>query len=161
LLEGINRDLAELMNGSVQYRGAGTTVAGVTVVDGRVIVFNVGDSRVYRKQEQLLELLTKDDRPLSLEPIPVGEGSRQSSTLLQCLGGNASYRAVSPHVVSVQAVPGDQFLLCTDGLTDVVSLDQMESTISATPMETVKKLRDLAFAAGAPDNVSIVMLQLH
>lgn len=158
-LEVVNHELAELMNGSLHYRGAGTTVAGVAVTNGRVIVFNVGDSRVYRRQEQFLEQLTKDDRAQALQPELSESVARPSNMLLQCLGGVANYRPVSAHVLAVPLTQTEQFLLCTDGLTDAVSLDAMESAISPTPLETVKSLRDLVLKAGAPDNFSIVMLQ--
>jgi len=55
---------------------------------------------------------------------------------------------------------GDEFLLCTDGLTDAVSLDHIEAALSQRPVDTVIRLRDLALSAGAPDNVSIAVVKI-
>jgi serine/threonine protein phosphatase PrpC len=60
------------------------------------------------------------------------------------------------------ALPGDRYLLCSDGLSAVVDREALHTTLSATenPEQTVRRLIDLAYAAGAPDNIACVIADL-
>jgi serine/threonine protein phosphatase PrpC len=99
------------------YRGMGATVAGIVIDEaGGVVLFHVGDSRIYRRQERFLEQITADDR---LDSGSFGETEPEegrATSLLQCLGGVTSLSEIEPHAVRFgMAETPETFLLCTDG----------------------------------------------
>lgn len=135
--------------------GMGTTVAGVVVAERGVIVFNVGDSRVYRLDgSDLVQLSIDDNEP----PAP---GQRRSSILTQTLGGGLSVEPVEPHLGTHALAVGARYLICTDGLTDTVD----DPAISATLREheagrAAFELWQAAIQAGAPDNVTLALVEI-
>jgi serine/threonine protein phosphatase PrpC len=159
-LHDANRHIWHLLASEGKHRGAGTTIAGIVFGVEQCFAFNVGDSRIYRRQEQFLQLLTTDDRLDSERIIQMIPGAASSNILLQALGGSAEFKVIQPHVVPLTFISGDEFLLCTDGLSDTVSLDQMEQAITDNLVVTVSKLQELAFKGGAPDNISILYLRV-
>jgi protein phosphatase len=144
------------------YREMGSTVAGLVVDEaGRVHLFHVGDSRIYRRQERFLEKATVDDR---LESGGYGDGHLESGTgssLLQCLGGAAEYSEIEPHIARFEmADVQETFLLCSDGLWAMLTQDEIEQSMSDSLEQTVADLLERVNAAGAKDNVSIILVRL-
>jgi protein phosphatase len=140
----------------------GATVAGLVAENtGAVYFFHVGDSRIYRREDRFLQLLTVDDR---LDVGGYGESdpdAKPTSSLLQCLGGLAEFSAIEPHVVSFAMSDAPEvFLLCTDGLSDMISQDAMEESILLPHEAAVMALFDRVVAAGARDNVSIIVVEI-
>jgi PPM family protein phosphatase len=161
-LSDVHKALFNFSIADLAYRGMGATVAGVVVdVTGVVHLFHVGDSRIYRKEDRFLQLLTADDR---LEIGGYGETEpdiRPTYSLLQCLGGLVEFSEIEPHVVRFEMSDlSETFLLCSDGLSDMVSLDEMEASISQSHEATIGALFDRAIAAGAKDNVSIMIVEV-
>jgi len=99
------------------WGGMGTTVAGVVVAGHDVIVFNVGDSRVYTFNDGDLHQVSVDDNP------PLSPGQTHTSVLTQIIGGHPGERAVEPHVSTHARADHGVFLVCSDGLSDVVQTD--------------------------------------
>src|SRR6478672_7104846 len=93
----------------------GTTIAGVAVTDESVIVFNVGDSRVYRFDESGLVQLSVDDNE------PPARGQIRSPILTQTLGGSWEVAPIRPHLVTQPLGDPARYLICSDGLTDAIS----------------------------------------
>ncbi|MGY1688906.1 PP2C family protein-serine/threonine phosphatase [Geodermatophilus sp. SYSU D01105] len=146
--------------------GAGTTVAGVALVDEgegpQWAVFHVGDSRVYRWHDGGLESLTTDHSVVQ-ELIDAGylsdEGAAvhpQRHIITRALGVGASNE---PDVLLLPIVPGDRFLACSDGLTGEVGDERIAERLSATagPEAIVAGLVADAEAVGARDNVTVVL----
>lgn len=134
-------------------RGMGTTLAGVRVEpSGHATVFNVGDSRVYRIADGYLGLLSVDDRP-------VDRSADDHGIVTQVLGG-AQRTAVDVHESSVMLAAGDRLMLCTDGLSDVLDDDAISelAAASARPEIAAQALLDAALVEGAPDNVTVVII---
>ncbi len=161
-LQDAHKALFELSSVSTTYRGMGATVAGLALDrTGTVRLFHVGDSRIYRREDRFLQLLTKDDRP---EPSGYGESDSESNakaTLLQCLGGLTSFSEIIPHVGRFEM--GDKpevFLLCSDGLSDMLTLDEIEESMAESHEESVRRLFERVCAAGAKDNVSILIVEI-
>lgn len=153
----IHAELQDLSRSSNSLRGFGTTLAGVLLEPGGGIkVFNVGDSRVYRRQDNYLEQVSTDDR---MPSASYGDAqTAASNALLQCLGGEG---AVEVHSSELSATAkAETFLLCTDGLHDMVSIDDIEGCMSADSEAWAKQLFDRVCKAGAADNVSIVILSV-
>jgi serine/threonine protein phosphatase PrpC len=127
----------------------GTTVAGLWLGGDRVLWFNVGDSSVFRFRGDYLMKLSVDD---------VAEGG--SGAITQALGGAGRRTPVSVHVGDESLSPGTRYLLCSDGLTDVVAFETIEEVLADNAGTAVERLLDLAIAAGAPDNVTIVFVEI-
>ena len=147
--------------------GMGTTVAGLAFIEEGVFAFNVGDSRVYRVQDLFLNKITKDDTSAqALEDAGVWEQGEvrpeTSHSLIQALGGSMELREISPNTYPCNLRNRATYLLCTDGLTDMLGLDGMEETLgSETPDLIVNALFDGAMEAGGKDNVTIIYLQVE
>jgi serine/threonine protein phosphatase PrpC len=156
-LELANRDLFELMAERPVLRGMGTTVAGVIVSPGRVLVFNIGDSRVYAVGDGgALEQLSTDDTPGPKQPD--GRTALVTSSLItQVLGGTTRPATLEPHVLERPLEPGARFLITSDGLTDLVPPAEIAAAIDAHDRESVERLFHLAMSAGGLDNLSIVL----
>ncbi len=111
VLAACNRMLYEAAAGNPELTAMGTAVAGTVVLPDRLIVFNVGDSRVYRVAADGLEQTSVDDRP-QVGGLPSGH------VVTQTLGGHDSYAAIDAHL-SRGPLPTDGCLLvCSDGLTE-------------------------------------------
>ncbi|GGW69810.1 protein phosphatase [Streptomyces lucensis JCM 4490] len=133
----------------------GTTVAGVVVRPGSVLVFNVGDSRVFAAGRDGLRQVSVDDSP------PAGPGRRTTSLVTQCLGGTRPFSAVTPHVTAVPLAPGDRFLVCTDGLTDPVPEEVLDDVLREhDDGRAAFELWKAAIEAGGPDNITLAVVRV-
>lgn len=144
--------------------GMGTTLTGVLTVGFDAFVAHVGDSRAYLFREGRLHRLTRDH---TLAERLVANGVAKSvdddsvadfrSVLINCLGGDRD--DVDVDVCHVPLREGDQLLLCTDGLTDMVPEADIATILSAprTAQATCQSLIDAALAYGGKDNVTVVL----
>jgi PPM family protein phosphatase len=83
-----------------------------------------------------------------------------SHVVTQCLGGTSTFTEITPHIASRPLVSGSIFLLCSDGLTDMLDQDEIEDCIDQEIEIFVDKLFKKALASGGHDNVSICVLKL-
>jgi PPM family protein phosphatase len=136
-----------------EWADMGTTVVVLTVHGDEAFCVNVGDSRCYLMREDVLVQLSADDSPMP--------GGMRSNVVTQTLGGGAG--GVRPHLLTTKLVPGDRFLLCSDGLTDYVCVDRVEERLVAEPdgLETVRNLLRDALDAGGGDNVSALLVTIR
>ncbi|WP_326619839.1 protein phosphatase 2C domain-containing protein [Streptomyces decoyicus] len=131
----------------------GTTVAGVVVQEKSLLVFNVGDSRVFDAAADGLRQVSVDDSP----PLPPGR--RTTSLVTQALGGAVTFSAVTPHLTTVPLAVGDRYLVCTDGLTDPVPQDVLDELLRLhTGGRAAFELWKSAIEAGGPDNITLALL---
>ncbi|MFF4119198.1 PP2C family protein-serine/threonine phosphatase [Streptomyces sp. NPDC001714] len=152
-LNGCNRAVYEAGAGDLATMG--TTVAGIVVRPGSLVVFNVGDSRVFAAGRDELRRLSVDDSP------PLAPGRRTTHLVTQCLGGTPTYRAVLPHVTAMPLSPGDRYLVCTDGLTDAVPEDVCDDVLREhDDGRAAFELWKAAIAAGGPDNVTLAVVRV-
>ena len=152
-LRAVNREVFDAAAAEPALRGMGTTVAGLVAMPERIVWFNVGDSRVYSVRQGFL-------RQLSVDDVPAWQGAG-GSTITQALGGAGAYQEIHPHVGTETTRPGRRYLLCSDGLTDVVPLETIEGALSDDDRGFVGELKDRTLAAGAPDNVSVVLARVR
>ncbi|MDI1262772.1 MAG: protein phosphatase 2C domain-containing protein [bacterium] len=155
-LHAANAHLYEMMDDPARI-GMGTTVAGIVVQDAATIAFNVGDSRAYRFGRSGLVKLSHEDVVVSAHD---GRRAAGSHAITQALGGCAFPVAIAPHLSAgppMQA--GDRFLLCTDGLTDVIDDDEIEAMVGLAEScaAVVGKLVRRAINAGSRDNISVIV----
>jgi protein phosphatase len=145
------------MNQNETHRGMGATVAGLRIAPEGIIGFNVGDARIYRMQDGYLSQLSVDD-----VPVMPRSGAGRTGLITQSLGGVSHFTDIRPHVFTQpRPVTGDRtYLLCSDGLYDGLELEELESAIDDDLGASVSRLFERAMAAGAFDNISIVLLSL-
>lgn len=164
-MQAANHDIIEIAATSNKRKGMGTTavVALLAPEHGAVHVAHVGDSRCYRLRDGFIEQLTMDhsllNDVLQLRP-DIDE------TALARLPGHVVTRALGmeePIRVSVRTFPlaaGDRFVLCSDGLTDVLGSGEIAELLrlAKTPDEIVSLLIQQANAGGGPDNIAVVVV---
>ena len=143
--------------------GMGTTLTAALVEGDRVRVAHVGDSRAYLLRDGDLRLLT-EDHTLVHRMVTEGEISPeeaethpQRSVLTRALGVET---VVDVDDDTVQVRPGDRLLLCTDGLTSMVSEQAIEEALRAVPdpQEAAHRLVQMANQGGGTDNTTVVVL---
>lgn len=155
-LYACNRALYQAAGGTgSELATMGTTVAGVVVQPGSLLTFNVGDSRVFAASRDGLRQVSVDDSP------PLEPGQRTTSLVTQCLGGTPSYCSISPHVTAASLSPGDRYLICTDGLTDPVTPDEIDAvTREHDDGRAAFELWKAAIVAGGPDNITLAVVRI-
>ena len=160
LLRDADAELFSLMQEQPVRRGMGTTVAGLSVAPEQVMAFNVGDSRVYRIAQGALIQLSTDDTPGP--KLADGRTAALTSNLItQSLGGSHQLVGVEPHVVSEALEDGARYLLCSDGLTDLLDRTTMEQLLDRDDAASVQALFEAAMARGGKDNISLILLRLQ
>ena len=133
----------------------GTTIAGLVVTEQSVVVFNVGDSRVYVLDDGGLVQLSADDNE------PAAPGQRRSSVVTQALGGHVDAAPIEPHISTRALAGAARYLICSDGLTDAVSDTAITAILrrhdgGAAAFELWKA----TIAAGAPDNIAVALVEI-
>jgi protein phosphatase len=133
-----------------ECKGMGTTLVGILSYEGRVYMLNIGDSRLYRFRNGILKQLTTDHSMREL----TGKASVPSNLIYNSLGAGTTVFADFTDLTD-QIYPDDTFLLCSDGLSDMLSDEQIVQVLSSTP--TAQHLVQAAKAAGGKDNVSVML----
>lgn len=151
-LDHINNLIASKGRSNEQYKGMGTTLVGLTFYEGEFYSLNCGDSRLYRFRDGELTQLTSDH---SLSNM-LGS-SHHSNIITNCIGGGCSTSFIDIVKITDDVKTGDVYLLCTDGLTDMLP-DHILTTL-LTNGSDANNLCDAAVAAGGLDNVSCCVLQ--
>lgn len=148
-----NEDLYGQMKVRPSLSGMGATIAGIVFHPDRLICFNVGDTRVYRLRDGFLSQLTIDDRP---------PGSTGSGKLTQALGGHRKFTTIEPHVSEHKLPCPSAWLLCTDGVSDFLKVEQMEKCLARSEdTDAVRTLYEDAIRGGSRDDISIILVKLH
>ncbi len=167
-LLNLNRELIKMGNSKPALSGLGTTVAGIDFDGENIVGFNVGDARIYRLVDKKIKQISIDDNLAGLfknEGLEVNgiHKSYLSSTLTQSIGGSDVLTEISPHLFVMKPEKTEKFLLCTDGLTNMVSNEDIEDAIlkSSIPQEVVKRLFNSAIKAGGRDNITIEYIEVE
>lgn len=161
-----NRKIASAMEANESLRGMATTAAVMLFGPDRPSIAHVGDSRIYRLRGRRLEQLTADHSWVSEQ---VRAGVMTEADARRHPWRNVVTRALSGgddpdvDIVDVSIENADTFLICSDGLSSVVSHEVLESIVnSAGALEsTCSALVDAANTAGGPDNITVAILTLH
>lgn len=161
-----NKAVLDAAQGQSTYHGMGTTVAMTLFYDNRVVLGHIGDSRIYRFRRDFLQLLTRDDSLLTeqielgfISAADAGE-SHNRSLVTQALGIEESVRA---HLQEDEALPDDIYLLCSDGLNDLVEDADIARIISALKSNLPLAANHLVQTAkdnGGYDNVSVILAKV-
>lgn len=163
--ERANRQVFDLAQQNPGYQGMGTTLVAALAVHGESYVVNVGDSRCYLIENGMIRQVTVDH---SLVQLLVDRGEitaeearvhPQKNLITRALGVD---RSVACDLLRVETGTGSRLLLCSDGLTNVLS-DQVllrESEREPEPEELCRRLLRMTLEQGAPDNVTVALAQL-
>ncbi|MGX5656958.1 PP2C family protein-serine/threonine phosphatase [Geodermatophilus nigrescens] len=152
--------LREVIRESPQLEGMGTTLTAVLFAGGRLALCHVGDSRAYLLRDGVFTQITHDDTFVQTliddGRITPEEANHhpQRSLLLRALNG----QDVDPDLSMREARAGDRYLLCSDGLSGVVSEETLAHALEdPDPQSTADRLVELALRSGGPDNITVIV----
>lgn len=156
-----NRAVREAAKGSVEYRNMGTTLVSAVSFDGGVVIANVGDSRAYHITKDQIIQVTRDH---SLVEHMVERGDITAEEARRHPNRNLITRALGPDVdpecdcYTCQLLPGDYLLLCTDGLVNTVTDQEILTEVLRADTEScMERLLAISKSRGASDNVTVVL----
>lgn len=150
---------------SVDFQGMGTTCSCLALLPEGALVGHVGDSRVYRLRDDAIEQLTFD-HSLVWEMALAGQASEDEvpayvpkNVITRSLGPNSNVKVDIEGPLEV--LPGDVYLLCSDGLSGPLKSELIGIVLGALPAEeAAQTLVDLANLLGGPDNITVIVVQI-
>ncbi len=157
-----NDQLRSMVEEDPQLEGMGTTLTALLWTGQRLGLVHVGDSRAYLLRDGVLTQITQDhtwvQRLVDEGRITEEEATThpQRSLLMRALGSGDH---VEPDLSIREVRAGDRYLICSDGLSGVVSHQTLEDTLASYqgPQETVQQLIELALRGGGPDNITVII----
>ncbi|WP_282689774.1 MULTISPECIES: PP2C family serine/threonine-protein phosphatase [unclassified Streptomyces] len=157
-----NDQLRVMVEEDPQLEGMGTTLTALLWTGQRLGLVHVGDSRAYLLRDGVLTQITQDhtwvQRLVDEGRITEEEATThpQRSLLMRALGSGDH---VEPDLSIREVRAGDRYLICSDGLSGVVSHQTMEETLASYqgPQETIQELIQLALRGGGPDNITCIV----
>jgi len=159
-----NRRIHDEGTKHAELNGMGTTVVAALVAGDRVILASVGDSRIYRYRGGSLEQLTQDDTWLaSVLGAKQAEDADQAHPLRHVLTSVVGTRDdVKPGAREEQLLPGDTFVLCTDGVHGRLDNAALTSVLAgaSTPSDRATQLVDEALTRGTSDNATALVITI-
>ena len=163
-LHSIDEEIAAVAEEEIEKRGMGTTLTALLVRDNHIALLHVGDSRCYRLRGTALEQLSNDHTVIQelLDQGAISEAEAaehpQRSMLTQALRGDGD---VTPVLQVYEVKKGDRFLLCSDGLSGVLTEKEIKIGLKKSDKdEAVKFLVDATYVNGAPDNVTVLIADI-
>lgn len=139
---------------SPMYRNMGTTLVGMLCYEDEYYWFNCGDSRLYRLHGDKFEQLTTDHSLSQAMGL-----STHSSQITNCIGGGTTECFIDMERITDFVQPGDIFMLCSDGLTDMINDDEIKRLLAMG--FDADALCEAAEDAGGYDNVSVVVIKVE
>ena len=158
-----NQEILRRARDEPQLRGLGTTITALLRAEGKFALAHIGDSRAYLLRDEETVQITKDhtfvQRLLDEGRLTEDEAERhpQRSVLMRVLGDVDADPELDLSLRAAHA--GDRWLLCSDGLSGLVSLDTIDATLKdiEDPGECADALVQLALKGGGPDNITCIV----
>ncbi|MGZ3748173.1 MAG: Stp1/IreP family PP2C-type Ser/Thr phosphatase [Pseudobdellovibrionaceae bacterium] len=148
-----------------ELAGMGTTMVMAYVRDGHIYIANVGDSRCYMFKRPYLWQLSEDHSLLNEQ---IRGGLLKEENAGQFVARNVITRSVGyereviPDIIEREVIAGECYLLCSDGLSGLVTDQKISQILNQnSPDKAVKSCVDQALANGGDDNVTVLILQFH
>ena len=156
-----NQQIRDTVEANPSMEGMGTTLTAMLFGGSKFGMVHIGDSRAYLLREGEFGQVTKDDTYVQMLvdegriSLEEADSHPQRHLLFRALDG----RDAEPEYSVRQAIPGDRYLLCSDGLSSVVSAETIESTLReyANPDQCAERLVQLALRGGGPDNITVIV----
>jgi len=159
--------IAEMASKIPSRYGMGTTLTALILKQDEGILAHVGDSRCYRLREGAFEQLSRDHTlvaHLAAQGIITPEQAKyhpQRNVIRQAVGVADPTEPLEPDIETFALQAGDLYLLCSDGLTDMVDDAEIEAILrDEPPTRAAWRLVDRALANGGRDNVTVVLVQI-
>lgn len=163
-----HRYIADMASNMPSRYGMGTTLTALILKQDEGILVHVGDSRCYRLRNGTLEQLSRDHTlvaHLVAQGILTPEQAKyhpQRNVIRQAVGIEDPAEPLEPDIETFPLREGDLFLLCSDGLTDMVDDAEIETILrEELPTRAAWKLVDRALANGGRDNVTVVLIAIQ
>ena len=132
----------------------GTTAALLVFTNKEIVLCNIGDSKVFRFSKGRIEQISQDHVTVS--------AYRKKPPLSQNLGIPTSELLLDPYIATGKYINNDIYLICSDGLTDMVNLDAIKSILENTSFDLAgQTLLNSAMENGGKDNVSIILCKIE
>lgn len=156
-----NKKIYESSQENEDYRGMGTTLSSGLILDDVLIYSNIGDSRIYRINEEM-EQITQDDSFVNYL-IEIGEITEEEAknhpkknVLTKAMGTTSDIEVI---VNTLNIKDKDVFLFCSDGLTNMVPDEEIFKIVTEnSPEEARDMLLDLALKNGGMDNITFILV---
>ena len=160
-LHTIDTEIGDFAREAIELRGMGTTLTALVIHADAIALLHVGDSRCYRLRGNTIEQLSNDhtviQELLSQGAITPAEAldHPQRSVLTQALMGEGN---IVPVLQVFDAKEGDRYLLCSDGLSSVLTEKEIKLLLKKRDRKAaIKELIDATYIQGAPDNITVVI----
>ena len=160
-----NQAILEKASKDSKYQGMGTTLVGMIIEDAVAYIVNIGDSRLYQIRKHIRQITT--DHSLVEEMVLSGEIEKEEmrthpnkNIITRALG---TIDDPKPDLFEVDISPGDVYLLCSDGLSNMLDDKEIERIASQAdkPLSEIgQSLVDAANKAGGKDNISVVLIRI-
>jgi protein phosphatase len=165
-LKTINEKLSHVVDTNPALAGLGTTVSGMVRVGDRFVVAHIGDSRIYRLSNGELSQVTADhtfvQQLIDAGRITEAEAKDhpRRSVLMRVLGDVDDDPSID--TTDLPAIPGERWLLCSDGLTGVLNDAEVLDLLAADagPDAISARLVDRGLAGGGPDNITVIVVDV-
>ncbi len=168
LLESINRSNSAVLTKAstdLDKRGMGTTFSALLISDSKLNIVHIGDSRIYLVREDKIRRITTDhtfvEKMVSEGRITPEEARRhpQKNILYMSLGARETFHP--EEIVDLDVKKNDIYLICSDGLTDMVTDDAIKEYCQSYPPEkAVDELITLSNKNGGLDNISVIVVEI-
>ncbi len=165
-IQKANASIFHAAESQPQYSGMGTTIVSGLFYDNRVATGHVGDSRMYRLRGEVLETITRDHSLLQEQidggiiSIEDARLSKNKNLVTRAVGIDAE---VVPEIHVHDVLVGDVYLLCSDGLNDMVEDDDIQATLHALQSNlplAANQLIQMANDNGGRDNISVILVKV-
>ncbi|MBF8252778.1 MAG: PPM family protein phosphatase [Actinobacteria bacterium] len=160
-LHAIDAEIGDFAREAIELRGMGTTLTALVIHNDSIALLHVGDSRCYRLRGNTIEQLSNDhtviQELLSQGAITPTEAldHPQRSVLTQALMGEGN---VVPTLQLFDAKEGDRYLLCSDGLSGVLTEKEIKLLLKKRDRTAaIQALIDATYIQGAPDNITVLI----
>jgi serine/threonine protein phosphatase PrpC len=162
--QAIQRELQHEAEADPGLKGMATTITAVYFYGSDAIVVNVGDSRCYLARENMIHQVTRDHtlaRDLAEAGLPPKAIRRYQHVLTRCF--NTRSESVTFDIFRLHLHPHDQLLLCSDGLSDMVTDDELNRILArdASVNDVCEQLVTEALINGGRDNITVVLARIH
>jgi serine/threonine protein phosphatase PrpC len=160
-----NEALRQKIEAEPQSAGMGTTLVALLWSETTAVLANVGDSRAYLLRnggpDDGRTLQITEDHTYGHLVADAASVPNLPERLSRWLDGRADGR--SPDLTTWDLRPGDRFMLCSDGLSSFVPFDLIDATLKSPsdPNEVANRLITLAIDHGGPDNVTVIVIDIH
>ena len=131
----------------------GTTAAMLCFAKRRIVLCNIGDSKVFSITRRKIEQISMDHKAAA------AYGCKPA--IFQYLGIPSEESRIEPYFAKGRYVRNSNYLICSDGLTDMVSLEKIQEIVLNFPVDTaVEELVTAALAGGGKDNITVILCRI-